>query len=161
MARFHKTSLILLVALFSLQFALSVVPPENSPAPAPELESGDSSAISRPPSSPSPSPEFSSPPAPPPSDLAPVSSPTPSPALSEKTPVPAPSAEISHENVDADDDVAKDSSSSGMTSGQKAGIAIGVIAGACIVGFGGILYKKRQQNIRRSEYGYAARREIL
>ena len=43
-----------------------------------ELQSGDSSAISSPPSSLSPSPEFSSPPAPSPSHLAPDSSPTPS-----------------------------------------------------------------------------------
>ncbi|KAJ0476967.1 hypothetical protein HanHA300_Chr13g0483181 [Helianthus annuus] len=53
------------------------------------------------------------------------------------------------------------SSSGGMSGGKKAGIAIGVIAAACVVGFGGVLYKKRQQNIRRAEFSSAARREFL
>lgn len=48
-----------------------------------------------------------------------------------------------------------------MSAGQKAGVAVGVIAGACIVGAGAFVYKKRQQNIQRAQFGYDARREIL
>jgi len=44
----------------------------------------------------------------------------------------------------------------GMSGGQKAGIVLGVLIGACVVGFAGFVYKKRQQNVRRSQYGYAA-----
>lgn len=53
------------------------------------------------------------------------------------------------------------SAGGGMNGGKKAGIAVGVIAAACLVGLGGLVYKKRQDNIRRSQYGYAARRELL
>ncbi|XP_063942968.1 proline-rich receptor-like protein kinase PERK1 [Daucus carota subsp. sativus] len=42
--------------------------------------------------------------------------------------------------------------SNGMKGGQKAGLAIGVIAGAALVGFGGMVYAKRRQNIRRSRF---------
>ncbi|KAF8397683.1 hypothetical protein HHK36_016604 [Tetracentron sinense] len=52
-------------------------------------------------------------------------------------------------------------SSGGLRGGQKAGIALGVIFGAGLVGFGGIVYKKRRANIRRSRYGYATRRAFL
>lgn len=56
---------------------------------------------------------------------------------------------------------AKGDSSGGMSGGKKAGVAIGVISAACIVGLGALVYKKRQQNIRRAQYGSAARREFL
>lgn len=52
-------------------------------------------------------------------------------------------------------------SSGGMSSGKKAGIAVGVIVGAGVVVLGAFVYKKRRQNIERSQYGYAARRELL
>lgn len=48
-----------------------------------------------------------------------------------------------------------------MSAGKKAGIALGVIVGVGVVGIAGFVYKKRQDNMRRSQYGYAARREIL
>lgn len=48
-----------------------------------------------------------------------------------------------------------------MTKGQKAGAALGTIAAVCIVALAAILYRKRQQNIQRSQYGYAARSEML
>lgn len=40
--------------------------------------------------------------------------------------------------------------------GKKAGIAVGVIAAAGMVGLGGYVLKKRRENIRRSRYEYAA-----
>ncbi|GFP93764.1 hypothetical protein PHJA_001520800, partial [Phtheirospermum japonicum] len=118
---------------------------------------------------PYPAPSISSPPAPPPSDLAPKSlSPIPSPhegaAAFVKSPSPAPSVpgDVSHENEpNAADLGTNEESSSGMNGGHKAAVAIGVIAGACVVGAGALVYKKRQQNIWRSQYGNAARREIL
>jgi anaerobic C4-dicarboxylate transporter len=48
-----------------------------------------------------------------------------------------------------------------MNGAKKGGIAIGVILAAGLVVVGGFVYKKRRDNIRRSQYGYAARREIL
>lgn len=165
-------SVFLLVALLGL--ASSADPPASSPpGPAPEadVESPDS-APSMPPavpdapssSPPSPPPETESPP-----PQAPGSSPTPeSPPTDEAspdstpTPTPSPSdvSDVTHSNIDFDEDNA-DESSGGMSSAKKAGIVVGVIAAVCLVGLGGIVYKKRQNNIRRSEYGYAARREIL
>ncbi|KAI3819671.1 hypothetical protein L1987_13518 [Smallanthus sonchifolius] len=37
------------------------------------------------------------------------------------------------------------SSSGGMSGGKKAGISIGVIVAACVIVFGGMLYRKRRQ----------------
>lgn len=54
-----------------------------------------------------------------------------------------------------------DSPSGGLKGGQKAGIALGVIIGVGVVGLAAFVYKKRQDNIRRTQYGYAARRELL
>ncbi|KAL0390113.1 UNVERIFIED_CONTAM: hypothetical protein Scaly_0368400 [Sesamum calycinum] len=72
------------------------------------------------------------------------------------------SLEFRHEDQsNAGDLETKDDSSGGMSGGKKAGVAIGVISAACIVGLGALVYKKRQQNIRRAQYGYAARREFL
>ncbi|GFZ14775.1 uncharacterized protein LOC130764062 [Actinidia eriantha] len=51
--------------------------------------------------------------------------------------------------------------SKGMSGGQKAGIAIGVLAAAGVVGLGGMVYKKRRANIRRARFGSAARRTSL
>ncbi|GFZ20464.1 hypothetical protein Acr_28g0011690 [Actinidia rufa] len=88
--------------------------------------------------------------------------PTPSPA--NKSPSPAPSAPgdagtvKSHVNDGGEE---QNESSGGLGGGQKAGIALGVVAGVCLVALGGILYRKRQQNIQRSQHGYAARRDIL
>ncbi|KAA8550403.1 hypothetical protein F0562_002087 [Nyssa sinensis] len=157
MARLNVLPSALLLGLLLVEFAVSADPPGPAPQPA-----GDS---------PSPPPEggapASSPPAPPPSDLAPGSSPTPSPVASpsKSSPAPAPTdaSDMSPEKNGVTADVGEESkeSSDGLSGGQKVGIVLGVIAGACLVGFGGLLYKKRQQNIQRSQYGYAARREIL
>lgn len=84
------------------------------------------------------------------------------PAPAENVPDPDPSV-ASDINVKAgsgsQDD--EEQGSEGMSGGKKAGIAAAVIGAACLVGFGGLVYKKRQDNIRRSAYGYAARRELL
>ena len=47
----------------------------------------------------------------------------------------------------------RESSSGG---GKKAGIAVGAIAAASMVGVAGYVLKKRRENIRRSRYEYAA-----
>lgn len=72
------------------------------------------------------------------------------------------SGEVSREDQpNAGDLQTKEDSSSGMSGAKKAGVAIGVVGAAVLAGVGVVVYKKRQQNIRRSEYGYAARREFL
>ncbi|XP_062157345.1 classical arabinogalactan protein 5-like isoform X2 [Alnus glutinosa] len=60
-------------------------------------------------------------------------------------PVPVPEAKVS---------------SGGLNGGQKAGIAIGVLAGAGALLLGGLVYMKRRSNIRRSQFGRAARTPI-
>ncbi|XP_048326724.1 uncharacterized protein LOC125421560 [Ziziphus jujuba] len=50
---------------------------------------------------------------------------------------------------------------SGLSGGQKAGIVIGVLLGTGLLVFGGLVYKKRRHNIRRSRFGYAARNTLL
>ncbi|KAL7173657.1 hypothetical protein ACSBR2_033002 [Camellia fascicularis] len=156
MARFQRLSMIVLLAILSVQ--LTVYADQQSPAPAPQA--GADTLSPPPPPSPSLSPEPSSPPAPP-SNPAPASSPTPSPAASpsKKSPVPAPSmtGDVHESDVNASDEEL----SGGLKGGQKAGIVLGVIAGVCLVGVGGMVYRKRQQNIQRSQLGNAARREIL
>ncbi|KAL6566751.1 hypothetical protein OROMI_015155 [Orobanche minor] len=134
----------------------------TSPSPSPHPPTDD---ISPPPFTPSPFPAVpNSPPAPPPSDLAPNSpSPGPSPGNDDddarkKSPSPAPvvAGDVSHEDLET-----KDDSSGGMSGGKKTGVAIGVIAAVCIVGVGALVYKKRQRNIQRSQYGHAGRREMV
>ncbi|KAI3666845.1 hypothetical protein L6452_41883 [Arctium lappa] len=83
--------------------------------------------------------------APPPlSDLAP-SSDTYSPPSLPQAPELAVASDVASANVKTEE--SNEASSGGMSSGKKAGIAIGVIGAVCIVGFGGMLYKKRQYNI--------------
>ncbi|KAK4440742.1 hypothetical protein Salat_0409100 [Sesamum alatum] len=171
----HTVSLTIFYALLLFAHPIySQDSPESSPSPSPEFPPGD---ISQPPASPSPSPALPiSPPAPPPSDLAPNSpSPAPfpgedddAPYEQEKTPSPAPApapvvvGDVRHEDQsNAGDLETNDDSSGGMSGGKKAGVAIGVISAACVVGLGALVYKKRQQNIRRAQYGYAARGEFL
>lgn len=170
MPTFHIFTLALLILLFNSPVSFSVDPPETSPSPSPD-HGADVPSLepnkSLPPSpSLSPSPSVNSPPAPPP-DLAQESSPSPAPTPAnsteplKKSPAPSPSeaGDVSH--ADSSDMEAGEESSEGMSGGKKAGIAIGVVAGVCIVGIGALVYKKRQQNIRRAQFGYAARRELL
>ncbi|XP_073273767.1 uncharacterized protein [Primulina huaijiensis] len=153
------------LALFFSAFLLLVHPfsaaaPEYSPSPPPQSPAG---VLSPPPDTPAPSPanRHYSPPAPPPQGPSP--SPAPSPGADEQKslpPVPVGNGGVNHENQ-TNADESDDGSSGGMSGGKKAGIAIGVIGVASLVGIGAFVYKKRQQNLRRSEYGYAARREFL
>lgn len=168
MARLFRFCIALTAVLLLVEFAVAVDPPELSPAPAPESGAEDVApsphTLSPPlsPTAPSPSPYFGSPPAPP---LALESSPSPSPDSSPApTPSPTPSSsdvgDIQHtstENADGEEG----ESSGGLKGGQKAGIALGVIACVAVLGVGCLVYKKRQDNIQRSRYGYAARRELL
>ncbi|KAL2488796.1 classical arabinogalactan protein 1-like [Forsythia ovata] len=149
---------LLFTVIFMVQPVVSVDPPEYSPSPSPQPPD----ELSPSPASPSisHSVQDSSPPAPPPSD----SSPALSPASPDKSPSPSPTPapeiakDVNHANQAHFDNL---ESSGGMKNGHKAGIALGVVAFACVFGIGAIVYKKRQQNIRRSEYGYDARREFL
>lgn len=154
--------------LLCVPFVCSVDPPVTAPSPPPESgadiasppsNASSPSPLSSPSFSPSPSPSQSlnSPPAPPPSDSAPGSAPTPTTPAPSNVPAPAPSdaSDVSHA-ADAGN-MKADEHSSGMSSGKKVGIAFGVVLGVCAVGLGALVYKKRQQNIRRSEFGYATR----
>nr|XP_027126049.1 early nodulin-20-like [Coffea arabica] len=135
MSTFHIFTLALLVLLFNSPLSFSVDPPQTSPSPSPD-HGADVPSLE---------PKKSLPPSPSPS----------------KSPAPSPSeaGDVSH--ADSSDIEAEDESSEGMSRGKKAGIAIGVVAGVCIVGIGALVYKKRQQNIQRAQFGYAARRELL
>ncbi|XP_059664418.1 vegetative cell wall protein gp1-like [Cornus florida] len=145
--------------------------PYPAPAPAPRLAAKSPSPLSlspeaRSPVSPSPSTGISSPPAPPPSVPGPGSSPTPSlapsPANTSPAPVPSPINDhiVSVKNA-MNADAGEAESSGGAKGGHTAGMVFGVIAAACLVGFGGLVYKKRQDNIRRAQFGYTARRDLL
>lgn len=144
---------LIFTVIFAVQSVVAVDPPEYSPSPASPLTS--------------PSLPDSSPPAPPPSDSSPALSPAAENSSPEKSsspsPVPAPeiASDVNHANQANFGNIKSEESSGGMKMGQKAGVALGVIAFACVLGVGTIVYKKRQQNIRRSMYGYDARRELL
>ncbi|KAL7115764.1 hypothetical protein ACP275_04G201500 [Erythranthe tilingii] len=143
----------------------------DSPSPSPSSPTQlppDSNSPPPPPAIPSPSPALdNSPPAPPMSDPDPdTPSPSPSPSSEpKKSPSPAPvvpGGVSRNDKPNAGDlDTKDDSSDGGMSGGKKAGIAFGVIGAACLAGLGVLVYKKRQLNIRRSQYGNAARREFL
>ncbi|WCJ41029.1 hydroxyproline-rich glycoprotein family protein [Euphorbia peplus] len=169
------TTIFLLFALFTLPFTLSQISPESSPAPSPDSPADSLPSPTTSPPSPSPSPEtsppslppsptspISSPPAPPPSDLASPPAATPSPEV--PSPAPGPSqllSDVNHSNNVEAGSTEEEDGSSGMNGGKKAGITFGVIGAAAVVGVGALVYKKRQDNIRRSQYSYAARRELL
>ncbi|KAE8688839.1 hypothetical protein F3Y22_tig00110954pilonHSYRG00109 [Hibiscus syriacus] len=97
-----------------------------------------------------------SPPAPTASDLAPGNSPVSSPA-----PSPYNASDINHGDINAEGSEEKYGGDGGMSDGKKTRVAIAAVGAACLVGLGGLVYKKRQDNIRRAQYGYATRSEIL
>ncbi|KAF5205872.1 hypothetical protein FRX31_004531 [Thalictrum thalictroides] len=172
----HSLLLVLLISIFFLpsDLVFSVDPspgpspvadsdapvsPNRSPASSPRSPA-HSPKISSPPApapgAPAKSPDAGSPPAPPPPDSAPGSSPTPSPSDAD--------ADADNSNVVHESDTTKKSSghsSNGMSAGKKAGIVVGVIVGAGLVGLGGFVYKKRQENMRRTQYGADARGGFL
>lgn len=60
-------------------------------------------------------------------------------------------------HTDVTETEGEESSGNGGNGGGKvAGIAVGAIAAASMVGVGGYVLKKRRENIRRSRYEYAA-----
>ncbi|KAL8496663.1 hypothetical protein ACS0TY_020379 [Phlomoides rotata] len=143
----HSLSLTLFAFLLFATPAFCLDSPESSPSPSP------SPALANSPPSPSPSP--------PPSDLSPSPIEDIGPSSDHKksmSPSPAPDVFADDDWTTAGDVKTKDDSEGG----KKAGITIGVIgAAACVVGVGAVVYKKRQRNIRRSQYSYVTRREIL
>lgn len=160
MAMTRTVSVLLLFAMLALHHSLADDAPMDSPSPAPAPVTG---ADDFSPPAPAPTPDShsktvpsdaSSPPAPPPVDLG---SPSPSPSP----------ADANASSPASDSQVAKDvtqvSTNEEKTSGRgkKVGIAVGVVAGACVVGLGALVYKKRRDNIRRSQYGQDARGSLL
>ncbi|CAL9101388.1 unnamed protein product [Musa acuminata var. zebrina] len=159
-------SLVSVVVLLSTaDLAFSLIPPSSSPSPSPSPVPGGPLR-----SSPAPSPDSPPPPSPLPSPenlLSPlvpalppeVPSPAPTPSA---TPSPAPVP--SHEEIQSGevaDQAGRDGEGGGMSGEKKAGIAVGVVLGVAVLAGGAVLYKKRQDNIRRSRYGYATRMEML
>jgi hypothetical protein len=71
--------------------------------------------------------------------------------------------DVAHSDINAKDEGESKNESSGMSGGKKAGIVIGVLLAAGVVAVGAFVFKKRNDNIRRSQYGEAARtrRDIL
>ncbi|KAK7402131.1 hypothetical protein VNO78_14151 [Psophocarpus tetragonolobus] len=80
-------------------------------------------------------------------------------AAEAEAPSPSP-AEEEHIGEEAEERGEK-SSRGGLSGSKKAGIAIGVIVAASVIVLAGLVYKKRNHNIRRSQYAYAVRREFL
>lgn len=153
---------VVLCLVLQLAFAADSPEPVTAPspgadslAPTPEAGSPDSATETSPLSSASPP----APIAPSPSDLA--LGPSSPPSSFSPAPSPADASDINHSNINAEESEENTGGDGGMSSGKKAGIAVAVVAAACLVGFGGLVYKKRQDNLRRSQYGYAARRELL
>ncbi|XP_019166503.1 PREDICTED: vegetative cell wall protein gp1-like [Ipomoea nil] len=146
-------SVVLFFAMLALHRSLAEDSPTASPAPAPVTGTDDFS-----PPAPAPTPDSPSraPPqdasSPPPLDLG---SPSPSPA-DAKAYSPASDSQVAK-------DVRQVSTSEEKSSGRgkKVGIAVGVVAGACVAGLGALVYKKRRDNIRRSQYGQDARGSLL
>lgn len=138
--------------LLLLHITVSAISPQISPSPSSDSPASSPSPLSPSPSihapnpAPASSPLGSSPPAP---------SPSPSPS-----PSPADGSTVSHTGV-SDDEGKADRSSGGMSAGKKVGVAFGVIVAAGVIVMGAMIYKKRQQNIRRAQYAQATRREIL
>ncbi|KAL6203031.1 hypothetical protein ACLB2K_026735 [Fragaria x ananassa] len=150
-----------LLAFLLLQFTSSSSSPSPSPQPDSDSPSpSESPQISLPPSpsgAPASSPNAAASPLAPPSS----ESPSPPPETASDAPVPEPASDVSHSDISAGGEAKTASSDGGMSVGKKAGIGLGVIVGVVLVGLGGFVYKRRQDNIRRSQYGYAARREML
>ncbi|KAF8083376.1 hypothetical protein N665_0776s0002 [Sinapis alba] len=167
---------IIIAALLMLVLVTGEIPTKSSPAPAPDLPA-DSPPIPAPtpelgslPSvnshSPAESPiHYSSPPepehspSPSPSDSPSTSPPMPDDHSTPSSPSPSPSPEasdVNHSDITGVEEK-KSTGGGGMSGGTKAGVAFGTIAAVCVVGLAGFVYKKRQDNIRRSRYGYAAR----
>ncbi|ESW22203.1 hypothetical protein PHAVU_005G135700 [Phaseolus vulgaris] len=101
-------------------------------------------------------------PSPSPSPSPSVHAPNPAPASSPLgSPSPSPgSSQAESSNAD-EDDRAENSSRGGLNWFKKAGLVVGVIVAVSVIIMAGMVYKMRKQNMRRSQYAYAVRREIL
>ncbi|GAU20532.1 hypothetical protein TSUD_130900 [Trifolium subterraneum] len=102
------------------------------------------------PNSPSPAPTLT-PPSPTPAPIPTTPTPSPSPNPNSTPPSPSPNAPKPASPVDGR------GGPSGLSGGQKAGIVIGTLLGAALLGFFGMVCWKRQSNIRRNRYSNAAR----
>lgn len=166
-----KLGIIIAALLMLLVLVSGEISTKSSPAPAPDLpaDAVDSPPIhaptpelGSPPSVNSPSPaespiNYSSPPEPEHSPSASPPMPDDHSAPSPPSPSPSPEAsDVNHSDITGVEEK-KSSGGGGMSGGTKAGVAFGTIAAVCVVGLAGFVYKKRQDNIRRSRYGYAAR----
>ncbi|MFS7907356.1 hypothetical protein Hanom_Chr01g00070371 [Helianthus anomalus] len=147
------TNTLLHLLTFTLLFTFTISSPSPSPSPAPPPQSGsDDDSLPEPSLSPLQSdlsPDYDSP-----------SLDLPSPPSSSPLLAPSP-VEVSDETAGVEREEAKESDSGGMSGGKKVGVAFGLIGAACFVGFGGVLYRKRQQNIRRARYSQSARLEFF
>lgn len=164
----HRScSVLTLLLIFSIATSDGQVPTSPSPAPenaadAPFSPSSSPQLVGAPASSPLSS--FPSPPAPVP-DLSLGSTPPLSPHIPSESPVPSPSPSesdyVSRNGKDLNSTGAPQESSGGMSSGKKFGIAFAVIVLAGLAIFAALVYKKRQENIRRARYNYVAGANIL
>ncbi|KAM1397267.1 hypothetical protein ACFX2I_014867 [Malus domestica] len=89
------------------------------------------------------------------------SSRTPRPWPTSTTPSPLDPSDNNNNDIYSEGNGAENSSGGGMSGGKKVGIPSGVIVGVGLVGLGGFVYKKRQDNIRGSQYSDVARRDFL
>ncbi|XP_026427424.1 proline-rich receptor-like protein kinase PERK10 [Papaver somniferum] len=143
--------LVVLGILLVTDVSCVVDPPTIAPV------SGNDSPVSQPPiqnvEAPSPAAILTSPPSPPPSEdvSSKNTSSSPSPLQSD-SPSPSPESDVGNVTKKSSPPPPSSSSSS-ISSGKKAGIVVGVLIGAVLVGLGGFVYKKRQDNIRRAQYG--------
>lgn len=95
--------------------------------------------------------------------------PAPTPSVSP-SPVPSPVNELIHANGDDGEHAERTADEErngmgkgkggGLSGGQKVGVAIGVVAVVALVGLSAVVYRKRQQNIRRASYGGYGTRHV-
>lgn len=140
--------------------------PSHSPAQSPSSQKSffqPTAHVHSPDSTPSPS-SHGSPSPSPSSHGSPSPSPYPNPLTSappSPPPFSAPSESPDSGPLNDEQKIEHSKSSSGMSTGRKAGVAVAVVFGVAFAAGGFVIYKKRQENILRSQYGYAARRELL
>ncbi|XP_019178092.1 PREDICTED: cyclin-dependent kinase inhibitor 1C-like [Ipomoea nil] len=144
---------VLVCGILCVRSSVAASPPEvSSPAPAPAPEY----SISLTPASvPAPSPAESI--ALSPAIIGDVSPPSPSPSPSAIAPpghFSLPPTPAGAPQMPSDVTPDRNDSDSGMSGGKKVGIAFGVVSSACLVGLAAKVYKKRQENIRRAQFGY-------
>lgn len=144
--------------------------PSHSPAQSPSSQKSSfqpTAHVHSPDSTPSPSSHGSPSPSPSPSPSShgsPSPSPYPNPLTSgppSPPPFSAPSESPDSSLLADEQKIEHSKSSSGMSTGRKAGVAVAVVFGVAFAAGGFVIYKKRQENILRSQYGYAVRRELL